>query len=342
MDDDSPVVRSSMISDYVEGVLAGERRVVAKAITLLESARDDHRQQAQQLLEQLVPHSGKSLRIGITGTPGVGKSSLIEALGLRLIEQGHRLAVLAVDPTSPLTSGSILGDKTRMEELARQEQAFIRPSPSGETLGGVAERTREVMLVCEAAGFDVVLVETVGVGQSEFRVASMVDRFLLLLQPGAGDSLQGIKKGVLELADCLVVNKADGDQLHAAKQTRIDHQRALELLGPRESEESTPVLMTSAVEKTGIDELWNCVQDQIRIAQADGRFEARRSQQARAWMWSLVEEGLQRAFRRHPDVAGQIDRMEQAVASSELTPAAAARQLLSQFGVLAAAEKGQD
>jgi LAO/AO transport system kinase len=314
-----------------DGVRAGDRRLIAKTITLLESRRPDRAALGQAVLEELVPYTGAAVRVGITGTPGVGKSSFIEALGLSLIESGQRVAVLAVDPSSPRSGGSILGDKTRMERLSQDPRAFIRPSPSGGTLGGVAHRTRETLLVCEAAGFDVVIVETVGVGQSEAAVASMVDFFAVLLQPGAGDELQGMKKGVLELADALVVNKADGDLLAAARRARVEYQHALDLLRPASPSWRPPVLLASSRTGEGIPEVWTSVIAHRQAVDASGELAARRREQARAWMWSLVGEGLERAFRDDPVVARAIPRLEAEVEERKATPAAAARALLAAF-----------
>ncbi len=314
-----------------EAIRAGDRRALARTITLLESTRPDHAAEGQAILEALVPGTGHSVRVGITGPPGVGKSTFIEAFGLALIEAGHRVAVLAVDPSSPVSGGSILGDKTRMERLARREEAYIRPSPSSGSLGGVAHRTREAMLVCEAAGHDVVLVETVGIGQSEVAVASMVDFFCVLLQPGAGDALQGIKKGVLELADALVVTKADGDQKAIAERTRGEHTQALELLRPASPHWRPRVLSVSALAGDGIDAVWQAVLDHRRVLTEHGELEGRREGQARAWMWALVEEGLQDAFRAHPEVARRLPSLEREVAERRTTPAAAARALLDAF-----------
>ncbi|HVP29954.1 MAG TPA: methylmalonyl Co-A mutase-associated GTPase MeaB [Myxococcota bacterium] len=318
-------------SAYVAGVRAGERRRVAKAITLLESTRADHAALAQAVLEELVPFTGRSVRLGITGAPGVGKSSFIETFGLHLVEAGHRVAVLAVDPSSPVTGGSILGDKTRMERLAADPRAFIRPSPSGGSLGGVAHRTREAMLVCEAAGFDVILVETVGVGQSEVAVASMVDCFCVLLQPSSGDELQGIKKGVIELADLIVVNKADGDGAAAAERTRSQYAAALALLRHASSAWSPPVLCASALVGTGIDVVWQTVRAHRTALEASGEFASKRRGQAKAWMWSLIEEGLHEAFRSHTAVRERIPVLEREVEAQKTTPAAAARALLAAF-----------
>jgi len=322
---------SDAVAAYRDGVKAGDRRSIAKTITLIESRRADHAALGQAVLDELVPHTGVAVRLGVTGTPGVGKSTFIEALGLQLIASGKRVAVLAVDPSSPRTGGSILGDKTRMERLAQHPAAFIRPSPSGGALGGVAHRTRETMLVLEAAGFDVVIVETVGVGQSEFTVASMVDFFAVLLQPGAGDELQGMKKGVLELADALVVNKADGEQREAARRARIAYQHALALLRPTSAHWRPPVLLASAVNGEGIAEFWQQVVTHRAALEAAGELDARRAEQAKAWLWSLVEESLQRSFRSHPAVARAIPRLEAEVAARMTTPGAAARALLDAF-----------
>ncbi len=318
-------------ASWADAVRRGERRALARVITLLESTRADQAALGQAVLEALVPYTGAAQRVGITGPPGVGKSTFIEVLGLQLIERGHRVAVLAVDPSSPVTGGSILGDKTRMERLALHEAAFIRPSPSGGSLGGVAHRTRETMLLCEAAGFDVVLVETVGIGQSEVSVASMVDFFLVLVQPGAGDELQGIKKGVLELADALLVNKADGEQARVAERSRAEHAAALGLLRAQSASWKPRVLAASSLQGEGIAEVWQAIEAHRTALEARGERQARRREQARAWMWNLVEEGLQQAFRRHPAVAALIERSERDVESSKTTPAAAARRLLDAF-----------
>jgi LAO/AO transport system kinase len=318
-------------SATVAEIRRGERRALARAITLVEGTRPEQAAQGRALLEELVPFTGRAVRLGITGPPGVGKSTFIEALGLHLLGLGRRVAVLAVDPSSPVSGGSILGDKTRMERLAQDERAFIRPSPSGGSLGGVAQRTRESLLVCEAAGFDVVIVETVGVGQSEVAVASMVDFFLVLLQPGAGDELQGIKRGVLELADALVVNKADGEQAAAADRTRAAYLQAVGLLRPAAPEWRPRVLAASAATGRGIDAVWETVEDHRARLAASGRLQERRRQQARAWMWSQIEEGLREAFRSHPAVAARIAEAEREVEALETTPAAAARALLEAF-----------
>ena len=316
---------------YRDAIRRGDRRAVAKAITLLESTRRDRAELGQAVLETLVPYTGEAVHLGISGPPGVGKSTFIEALGLALIERGRRVAVLAVDPSSPVTGGSILGDKTRMERLAQKEGAFIRPSPSRGALGGVAQHTRESMLICEAAGHDVVIVETVGIGQSEVAVASMVDTFLLLLQPGAGDELQGIKKGVLELADVLVVNKTDGEHEAAAQRTRAAYAQALSLLRAGPGGWRPPVLAASALTGAGIAEVWETVLAHRAQLEDSGELQARRREQARAWMWRLLDDGLLGAFRSDSKVAQRIAALEGEVEALKTTPAAAARALLELF-----------
>ena len=312
----------------IDGVLAGQRRALAKTITLLESTRPDHQLRAQAVLNALLPHSGKAIRIGISGVPGAGKSTFIEALGVWLIEQGKRLAVLAVDPSSSVSGGSILGDKTRMEQLCQREEAFIRPSPSAGSLGGVADKTREAMLVCEAAGFDVIIVETVGVGQSETTVAGMVDMFCLLQLPNAGDDLQAIKKGIVEIADLVVINKADIDP-QAAAVTRAQWKNALGVLRPSSPHWKPPVLLTSALQKQGVAEFWSEIESYRRALGASGEFEAKRRHQALAWMWQLIESGLHQYFRRHPAVMADLPSLSASVDAGNMTPAAAANRLLS-------------
>jgi LAO/AO transport system kinase len=311
---------------------AGDRRALARAITLIESTKVDHAGEAEALLEALLPFSGNSVRIGISGVPGVGKSTFIERFGLQLVAAGHKVAVLAVDPSSKVSGGSILGDKTRMEELSRHPQAFIRPSPTGGTLGGVARRTREAMLACEAAGFDVVIVETVGVGQSETAVAEMVDIFLLLLPPGGGDELQGIKKGIVELADAVIVNKADGDLKPAAERAAAEYYAALGLLRAPNAEWRPPVLKCSALLGEGIEAVWETVQKHRQVMEASGVRAARRAGQAGAWMWSEIADRLMRQFRAHPEVARELERLERQVRAGKTTPTAAARRLVGLFG----------
>ncbi len=318
-------------AEFLEAIRKGERRALARAITLLESSRDDDAEFGQRILEQLIPETGKGIRLGVTGPPGAGKSTLVEALGLDLVGSGHRVAVLAVDPTSPVSGGSILGDKTRMDALARSPSAFIRPSPSGNSLGGVALRTREAMLLCEAAGYDVVIVETVGIGQSQVAVAGMVDFFLLVLLPTGGDELQGIKKGVVELADCLLVNKADGPTTEVAERTRADYSNAMGVIRSLSSNWSPPVLKASARTGEGVAEVWETVLAHRKKFEDSGEFEARRRRQAREWMWSMLEDGLMVAFRAHPDVASEIVLLETAVEERRTTPRAAARRLLERF-----------
>ncbi|MCH7867997.1 MAG: methylmalonyl Co-A mutase-associated GTPase MeaB [Myxococcales bacterium] len=318
-------------AEFLDAIRKGERRALARAITLLESSRDDLAVQGQRILDQLIPETGKAIRLGVTGPPGVGKSTFIEALGLELIKKGHRVAVLAVDPTSPVSGGSILGDKTRMELLSRNSAAFIRPSPSGSALGGVAQSTREAMLLCEAAGYDVVIVETVGIGQSQVAVAGMVDFFLLILMPGGGDELQGIKKGVVEIADCLLVNKADGPTAEVAERTRLEYASAMQVIRSLSSNWEPPVLKASALTGEGVTALWETVLAHRQKFEDSGELDLRQRRQAREWMWSLLEDGLRSAFRGHPKVASEIASLEAAVEAREMTPGAAAKGLLERF-----------
>lgn len=354
-----------LLDHIVTGNPAQQRRAMAKAITLLESTRADHRALADELLTAMLPHSGNALRLGISGVPGVGKSTFIEALGLYLIQQGHRVAVLAVDPSSSVSGGSILGDKTRMEHLSVHPQAYIRPSPSSGTLGGVAEKTRESMLVCEAAGYDVVLVETVGVGQSETAVANMTDMFCLLQLPNAGDDLQAIKKGVMELADLVVINKADIDP-HAATRARAQIMSSLRLLGLHGNPDRSPgrpkgdhapsggseqsehggeqahlhhdqevwqpqVIQLSALKGDGVQAFWAEVSNYRRLQTANGRLAARRRHQAQAWMWERIDAGLKLAFRQHPAVRARLDALTAQVAAGDVAASTAARSLLSLY-----------
>ncbi len=316
-----------------------QRRAMAKAITLLESTRTDHRVLADELLTAMLPHTGKSFRLGISGVPGVGKSTFIEALGLYLIEQGHRVAVLTIDPSSTVSGGSILGDKTRMEFLSVHDQAYIRPSPSSGTLGGVAEKTRESMLVCEAAGYDVVIVETVGVGQSETAVANMTDMFVLLQLPNAGDDLQAIKKGVMEIADLVVINKADIDAT-AATRAQLQITSALQLLGMhggsghahRNTEVWHPkVVQLSALLGQGVDAFWAAVGEFQTIQKQNGRFSERRQNQALSWMWERIDAGLKQNFRAQPRVQTLLPQLSQQVAAGQLAASTASRQLLSAY-----------
>nr|WP_246100578.1 methylmalonyl Co-A mutase-associated GTPase MeaB [Tepidimonas alkaliphilus] len=325
------------------------RRAMAKAITLLESTRPDHRRQADALLNALLPYTGRAWRLGISGVPGVGKSTFIEALGLHLVGRGHRVAVLAVDPSSSVSGGSILGDKTRMEKLSVHERAFIRPSPSGGNLGGVAAKTREAILVCEAAGYDVVIVETVGVGQSETAVADMTDLFCVLQLPNAGDDLQAIKKGIMELADLIVINKADLDP-DAATRAQAQITSALRLLGLHGRPDAahgeaggwTPrVLQLSALQASGIEAFWQAVQEYRALQEASGRLTQRRQRQARAWMWERIDAGLREAFARHPAVRARLPALTDDVLAGRVVASVAARELLACFEVGANGDPGQ-
>jgi len=314
-----------------DGVLEGSRRALAQAITLIESTRHDHRAAASALLQRLTPHAGKSIRLGISGAPGVGKSTFVEALGNHVIDAGHRVAVLTVDPSSAISGGSILGDKTRMELLSRRSEAYIRPSPSGNTLGGVTRRSREALILCEAAGFDVIIVETVGVGQSETKVADMTDMFVLLLLPGAGDELQGIKRGIMELADLILINKADDDLQALAGRTAAEYCNALRLLHPRSADWTVEVRTCSARDNVGINEAWETVLHHRDVLEASGQFTTRRAAQARDWMWSEVNDNLISALQSDPEVCKQIPAMEAAASEGRIPPTIAARQLLEVF-----------
>ena len=319
--------RDLSLDDYVDGVLAGNRTILARAITLVESNAAHHQQMAQEMITRLLPHSGRAIRIGITGVPGAGKSSLIETLGCRLCTAGHKLAVLAVDPSSSISGGSILGDKTRMELLSRHANAYIRPSPASGVLGGVARKSRETMIVCEAAGFDVIVVETVGVGQSEITVRSMVDIFLLLQIAGAGDELQGIKKGVMERCDLIVVNKADGDNKLRAETARADYQRIVHYLQPSTEGWQTQALSCSATTSDGIDKLWASIEAFRDNTRASGVFEKRRQRQNLDWMHNLVAEQLKRDFYEHPNVRFNLPLIEERIVSGTLSPTHAATLL---------------
>jgi len=316
------------VAVLADAVVSGDRRALARAITLIESARRDHRNQAGEVLERLMPHSGGSIRLGISGAPGVGKSTFIEALGNHVIDQGQRVAVLTVDPSSAISGGSILGDKTRMETLSRRPEAFIRPSPSGNVLGGVARRSRESLLLCEAAGFDVIIVETVGVGQSETKVADMTDMFVLLLQPGGGDELQGIKRGIMELADLVLVNKADGGLESLAERSAADYRRALQLLQPRAPQWKVAVQTCSALKYRGIAEAWDVVLEHHEVLAQTGLLTERRAQQARAWMWTEVRDSLIADLQAHPAVRERLAGLEDAVSEGRIPAAKAADQLL--------------
>jgi LAO/AO transport system kinase len=307
---------------------SGSRAALARAITLIESRRADHQSSARDLVQALLPGTGKAIRVGITGSPGVGKSTTIDVLGMYLIEQGHKVAVLAVDPSSARTGGSILGDKTRMARLSASDQAYIRPSPSSGTLGGVAAKTREAMLLCAAAGFDVILVETVGIGQSETAVADMTDFFLALMLPGAGDELQGIKKGLVELADMIAINKADGDNLKRAQHAAADYRSALHILSPRSEHWHPPVETYSALTGDGIAKLWQKILDHRKAMGASGDFAARRRDQQVKWMWSMLEQRMMARLRADAATRAKVKKIEADVADGRLTPAVAAEQIL--------------
>lgn len=312
-----------------QGIREGSRTALARAITLVESSRSDHQEIAQKLLAELLPDTGRAVRLGLSGAPGVGKSTFTEAFGQYLTGEGLKVAVLAIDPSSARTGGSILGDKTRMELLARNPDAFIRPSPSGGTLGGVARRTREAMLLTEAAGYDVVIIETVGVGQSETAVADMVDMFILLLSPGGGDELQGIKRGIMELADLIVVNKADGDLIPAARRAQIEYKTALHLMRPKSAHWVPHVLLASALKGEGLSEVWKSACDHRAALDAAGELAGLRASQAKAWMWTEIREGLFSALKADKGAAALLPELEADVAAGRATPTAAARRLLA-------------
>jgi len=328
----APRRRELSVDEFEAGVRAGKLAVVARALTLIESSTTRHQILAEQLLTRLMPHTGRAVRVGITGAPGAGKSTFIEALGLLLVERGHRVAVLAVDPSSGVSGGSILGDKTRMTRLATHPSAFIRPSPSAGTLGGVANKTRESMLLCEAAGYDMVLIETVGVGQSETMVSEMTDCFLAIMIPGAGDELQGIKRGLLELVDVIAVNKADGPNRPAAELAARQYRNALQSLAGRHASEAPQVLTCSALHQTGVDDVWSAVAERQLRLQVSGGLDDRRRRQNLRWMWSTVEHRLRQAVRAHPAVQAICGQLEEQVRAGSLAAEAAARQILQAFG----------
>jgi LAO/AO transport system kinase len=318
---------SAKINELANGLRAGHRAALARAITLIESRRTDHQAAARELVQALLPRTGKAIRVGITGSPGVGKSTTIDTLGMHLIERGHQVAVLAVDPSSARTGGSILGDKTRMAKLAASDHAYIRPSPSSGTLGGVAAKTREAMLLCEASGFDVVLVETVGIGQSETAVSDMTDFFLALMLPGAGDELQGIKKGLVEHADMIAINKADGDNIKRANIAAADYRGAMHILSPRSEHWQPPVVTYSALTGTGIAELWQKVQDHRNAMMASGEFASRRREQQVKWMWSMLENRMMARLRSDAAIRAKVRKIETEVAEGRIAAALAAETI---------------
>lgn len=321
------------LSALADAILSGERAALARAITLAESRRADHRKQAHALIQRLLPQTGRAIRVGITGVPGVGKSTTIDALGSYLTGRGHKVAVLAVDPSSTRSGGSILGDKTRMARLAVDPHAYIRPSPSSGTLGGVAAKTRETMLLCEAAGFDIILVETVGVGQSETAVADLTDFFLVLMLPNAGDELQGIKKGIIELADMLAVNKADGPGATAARAAAAQYRAALHILAPASPLWSTPVVTISGLTGEGLPELWGKIEDHRARFEARGLIAERRRRQDVKWMWAMVEDRLQAKLRHDPALKARTPALEAAVGKGELSPTSAAEEIAHALGL---------
>jgi len=329
---DIPRRRTLTLDDYVDGILNCDIKVLPRALTLMESSNLQHQILAEELLTRILPRTGNAIRVGITGAPGVGKSTFIEALGIHLVNAGRRVAVLAVDPSSDISGGSILGDKTRMYRLSAQRNAYIRPSPSAGTLGGVARKTRESMLVCEAAGFDVVLVETVGVGQSETMVADMTDCFLALMLPGAGDELQGIKRGLLELVDVIAVNKADRKTLSAARLAAQQYRVAMNSL--LDNQRDAPrVLTCSALENNGIDEVWSAIENRYQEMQQNGQLTARHQQQRVRWLWSIMDDRLRTAVRSHPDVVAIRTELEAGVLTGRIPPEVAARRMLEAFGL---------
>ena len=320
--------RKLTTDEYVAGILEGNITTLSQAITLIESNNPDHYAQAQEIIERCLPHSGKSIRIGITGVPGAGKSTFIEAVGNMVTSLHHKLAVLAIDPSSERSGGSILGDKTRMESIVHNPDVFVRPSPSAGSLGGVARKTRESIILCEAAGFDVIFIETVGVGQSETAVHSMVDMFLMLQISGAGDELQGIKRGIMEMADMMVITKADGENIHKAQLAKAQYQNALHLFPLPESQWKAKVYTCSSVDKVGLEEVWNGIEEYLDHIESNGYFQANRNRQNKYWMYETINETLKNAFYRNPEIEGRIEEVEQRVLEAKLSSFIAAKELL--------------
>ncbi|HAX95247.1 MAG TPA: methylmalonyl Co-A mutase-associated GTPase MeaB [Prolixibacteraceae bacterium] len=320
--------RQPTAAEFVEGILKGDITMLSRAVTMVESVRPEHQMIARQVISECLPYSGKSIRVGITGVPGAGKSTFIEALGTMITREGHKLAVLAIDPSSERSRGSILGDKTRMEELSSDPNAYIRPSPSAGSLGGVARKTRETVILCEAAGFDTIFIETVGVGQSETAVHSMTDFFLLLMLAGAGDELQGIKRGIMEMADLVAINKADGNNVEKAGMARVQYKNALHLFPAKESKWDPKVLTCSSIEKTGVREIWDSLTEYRRVVTENGYFQANRNDQARFWMYETIDEQLRQGFYQSPAVKAMLDEMERRVMNVEVSSFEAARLLL--------------
>lgn len=325
--------RELTVEDYVQGILAGDRTILGRALTLVESNSERHREMGQEVVRQILPHSGNALRIGITGVPGAGKSTFIDQFGVNITALGHKVAVLAIDPSSQITKGSILGDKTRMQQLSVDPNAFVRPSPSGGSLGGVARKTREGMLLCEAAGFEVILVETVGVGQSETVVSDMVDFFLLIQIAGAGDELQGIKRGIMELADMVAINKAEGENELRARTAAREYQTALHYMHPRTPGWTPAVRTMSGLNNIGLDKVWEVIEEYRKVQTENGQLQARRRQQLQQWTWDIVEDHLLTSFRNHPNVRAITDHLGENLESGQTTPSLAAAQMLKGFGL---------
>lgn len=319
------------VEQYVEGILKGDVTILSRAVTMIESNKAEHQEIAQQIIERCVPHAGRSIRVGITGVPGAGKSTFIEALGMHILGAGGKLAVLAIDPSSERSMGSILGDKTRMEKLSAEKNAYIRPSPSAGSLGGVARKTRETIILCEAAGFDTIFIETVGVGQSETAVHSMVDFFLLLMLAGAGDELQGIKRGIMEMADAIAINKADGQNLQKAKLAQTEYRNALHLFPPTRSGWTPKVEIVSSLLNQGVKEIWEMIMEYVKLVKNNGFFKVNRREQAKYWMFETINEQLKNSFYQHPKIRNELKKYEQKVLNDETSSFIAARELLNKY-----------